>query len=89
MTKPPNKVQGNESELYPNARERFEHAVDVVIKSGPKHRQAPPLNQRNVQHLKGAFTKARREPKLAQPSFDCVPPNRPLRPYLLPASPWR
>ena len=42
MTKPPHKVQGNESELYPNAWERFEHAVDVVIKSGPKHRQAPP-----------------------------------------------
>jgi hypothetical protein len=44
MTKPPNKVQGNESELYPGARQRFEHAVDVVIKSGPKHRQAPPAN---------------------------------------------
>ena len=42
MTKPPHKVQGNESELYPNAWEQFEHAVDVVIKSGPKHRQAPP-----------------------------------------------
>jgi hypothetical protein len=40
MTKPPNKVQGDESELYPNAWERFEHAVDVVIKSGPKHRQS-------------------------------------------------
>ena len=67
MTKPPNKVQGNESELYPNARERFEQAVDVVIKSGPKHRQAPPLNQRNVQHLKGAFIKAGRELKRAMP----------------------
>ena len=42
MTKPPHKVQGNKSELYPNAWERFEHAVDVVIKSGPKRRQAPP-----------------------------------------------
>jgi hypothetical protein len=40
MTKPPNKVQRNESELYPNAWERFEHAVDVMIKSGRKHRES-------------------------------------------------
>ena len=40
MTKPPNKVQGTETELYPNARERFEHAGDVAIKSGRKHRES-------------------------------------------------
>ena len=40
MTKPPNKDQGNESELYPNAWERFEYAVDAVIKSGRKHRES-------------------------------------------------
>ena len=51
MTKPPNKVQGNESELYPNARERFEHAVDVVIKSGPKHRQAPPAKPKGTPNI--------------------------------------
>ncbi len=28
-------------EIVPDAWERFEQAVDVVIKSGPKHRQGP------------------------------------------------
>jgi hypothetical protein len=28
-------------EFFPNAWERFEHAVDTVIKSGPMHRQRP------------------------------------------------
>jgi hypothetical protein len=29
----------NDAEILPDAWERFERAVDVVIKSGPKHRQ--------------------------------------------------
>ena len=29
-----------EIEFHQNAWERFEHAVDVVIKSGPKHKMA-------------------------------------------------
>jgi hypothetical protein len=32
------KAEGN-LEIAPDAWERFERAVDVVIKSGPKHRQ--------------------------------------------------
>jgi hypothetical protein len=28
-------------ELHPDAWERFERAIDVVIKSGPQHRQTP------------------------------------------------
>jgi hypothetical protein len=59
MTKPPHKVQGNESELYPNARKRFEHAVDVVIKSGPKHRQAPPAKPKERPTSKGRVHKGR------------------------------
>ena len=57
MTKPPNKVQGNESELYPDARQRFAHAVDVVIKSGPKHRQAPPAKPKERPTSKGRVHK--------------------------------
>ena len=57
MTKPPNKVQGNESELFPNPWERFEHAVDVVIKSGPKHRQAPPARPKERPTSKGRVHK--------------------------------
>jgi hypothetical protein len=59
MTKPPNKVQGNESELYSNAWQRFEHAVDVVIKSGPKHRQAPPAKPKERPTSKGRVHKGR------------------------------
>jgi hypothetical protein len=57
MTKPPNMVQGNESEFYPNAWERFEYAVDVVIKSGPKHRQALPAKPRERPTSKGRVHK--------------------------------
>ena len=42
MTKPPNKFRGMNQSFIPTLGERFEHGVDVVIKSGPKHRQAPP-----------------------------------------------
>jgi len=74
MTKPPNKVQGNESKLYPNARERFEHAVDVVIKSGPKHRQAPPAKSnyrasRKKDPLWQCWEESTPNPALATPAF--------------------
>jgi len=59
MTKPPNKVQGNESELYSNAWQRFEHAGDVAIKSGLKHRQAPPAKPKERPTSKGRVHKGR------------------------------
>ncbi len=38
MAKPPNKPKPEEIETEPGAWERFEHAVDAAVKSGPKHR---------------------------------------------------
>ncbi len=38
--KAPGKAEGG-VEIAPDAWQRFERAVDVVIKSGPKHRQSP------------------------------------------------
>ena len=36
--KPKSSCKAEDIEIDPDAWERFEHAVDVVIKSGPKHR---------------------------------------------------
>jgi hypothetical protein len=41
MTKPPNEVQGMNQSFIPTLGSDFEHAIDIVIKRGPKHRQAP------------------------------------------------
>ncbi len=38
MAKPPKKPKPEEIETEPGAWERFEHAVDAAVKSGPKHR---------------------------------------------------
>ena len=40
MTKPPEKLKVEDIETDPCAWERFEHAVDAAVKSGPKHRTA-------------------------------------------------
>ena len=40
MVKPPKKPKPEEIETDPGAWERFEHAVDAAVKSGPKHRKA-------------------------------------------------
>ena len=40
MAKPPKKPKPEEIEPEPGAWERFEHAVDAAVKSGPKHRTA-------------------------------------------------
>ena len=40
MAKPPKKPKPEEIETAPNGWERFEHAVDAAVKSGPKHRTA-------------------------------------------------
>jgi hypothetical protein len=42
MAKPPKKPKPKpeEIETEPGAWERFEHAVDAAVKSGPKHREA-------------------------------------------------
>ncbi len=37
---PPKKPKRKKIEPDPDAWERFEHAVDAAVKSGPKHRQA-------------------------------------------------
>ena len=41
-----------EIEADPGAWERFEHAVDAAVASGPKHREAKPLAVAN--RLKGS-----------------------------------
>ena len=41
MAKPPEKPKPEDIETEPGAWERFEHAVDAAVKSGPKHRVAP------------------------------------------------
>ncbi len=40
MAKPFKKPKSEEIETEPGAWERFEHAVDAAVKSGPKHRTA-------------------------------------------------
>ncbi|MFB3061067.1 MAG: hypothetical protein ACE10C_06805 [Candidatus Binatia bacterium] len=39
--KPTKKSKPEEIETDPGAWERFEHAVDAAVRSGPKHRVAP------------------------------------------------
>ncbi len=38
MATPPKKLKPEEIESEPGAWERFEHAVDAAVASGPKHR---------------------------------------------------
>jgi hypothetical protein len=59
MTKPPNKFRGMNQSFIPTLGERFEHGVDVVIKSGPKHRQAPPAKPKERPTSKGRVHKGR------------------------------
>ena len=40
MAKSPKKPKPEEIETEPGGWERFEHAVDAAVKSGPKHRTA-------------------------------------------------
>ena len=40
MAKSPKKSEPDEIETEPGAWDRFEHAVDAAVKSGPKHRTA-------------------------------------------------
>jgi len=42
-SKTPDKA--NDLEILPDAWERFERAVDTVIKSGPQHRQRPKVDR--------------------------------------------
>ena len=39
-SKKPKREKPKEIETDPGAWERFEHAVDAAVKSGPKHRKA-------------------------------------------------
>jgi hypothetical protein len=45
--------------IEPDAWERFERAADVVIKSGPKHRQGPPIKPTERPPSKGRVHKGR------------------------------
>jgi hypothetical protein len=40
------KPQRDEIELRPDGWERFEKAIDVAVKAGPKHRTAPKAKER-------------------------------------------
>ena len=42
MAKSPKELKPEEIETDPGAWERFEHAVDAAVKSGPKHRVSKP-----------------------------------------------
>lgn len=44
----------SEIELLPDAWERFERAVDVVMKSPPKHQSAPPRKPKGAPRDQGA-----------------------------------
>ncbi len=46
MAKAPKKPKPEEIETDPGAWERFEHAVDAAVKSGPKHRTKKKLSRR-------------------------------------------
>ena len=52
MAKSPKKPKVEEIETEPGAWERFEHAVDAAVKSGPKHRgkSAPPKQIKPKDH---------------------------------------
>ena len=41
MAKPSKKPKLKDVETDPGAWDRFEHAVDAAVKSGPKHRNKP------------------------------------------------
>ncbi len=58
MAKPPKKPKPEEVETDPGAWERFEHAVDAAVKSGPKHRTPP-----KPKHVKRGESRNRDGPK--------------------------
>jgi len=58
MAKTPKKPKMEVIETEPDAWERFEHAVDAAVKSGPKHRTAtgkiePPKWTKPLKEKKG------------------------------------
>ena len=57
--KPKSSCKAEDIEIDPDAWERFEHAVDVVIKSGPKHRQAPKDAHKERSSSKGRVHKGK------------------------------
>jgi hypothetical protein len=46
-------------EIVPDAWERFERAIDVVIRSGPKHRQTAPAKPKERAPSKGRVLKSK------------------------------
>lgn len=53
------KADNGQDDIYPDSWERFERAVDVVIKTGPKHRQAPVAKLKERPPSKGRVHKGR------------------------------
>ena len=49
----------SEIELHPDSWERFERAVDTVIKSGPMHRQRPKIDRKERPASKGRVRKGK------------------------------
>ena len=55
----------SEIELHPDAWERFERAVDTVLKGGPQHCQRLHDTRKERPALRGAFIKGNRGTKYA------------------------
>lgn len=51
--------KGKETELLPDAWERFERAVDVVMRSPPRHQSAPPRKPKERPATKGRVRRAK------------------------------
>jgi hypothetical protein len=56
------KPKADEIEELPDAWERFERAVDVVMKSPPKHQSAPQRKPKERPASKGRVHKAKSRP---------------------------
>lgn len=54
MMATPRKPDELDIEVHPDAWERFERAVDVVMKSPPKHQSAPPRKPKEPTRDQGA-----------------------------------
>jgi hypothetical protein len=55
----PNNKEKKESEIYSDAWERFERAVDAAVKSGPQHRQRANVDLKERPASKGRVHKGK------------------------------
>ena len=59
MKQPKSQADKDKVDILPDAWEKFERAVNVVIKSGPKHRQQPLAKLKERPPSKGRVHKGR------------------------------